>query len=47
LRAEAPEPLRSVARRFGVSGERIRQLERDLLAALREGLDDERVLTAA
>jgi RNA polymerase sigma-32 factor len=47
LRAETPEPLRAVARRFGVSGERIRQLEKALLQTLRANLEREPARAAA
>jgi RNA polymerase sigma-32 factor len=36
LLAEHPKPLRALGERFAVSGERVRQIERDLLARLRD-----------
>jgi RNA polymerase sigma-32 factor len=40
LLAEEPTPLRSLARRFSLSGERMRQIEADLVTKLRQNLGD-------
>ena len=38
LLSDEPKPLRRLARQFSISGERLRQIESDLLIKLREGL---------
>jgi RNA polymerase sigma-32 factor len=43
LLSDDPQPLRRVARRLSLSGERVRQIEGDVLAKLRRGLHADRL----
>jgi RNA polymerase sigma-32 factor len=47
LLAEEPQPFRIIGRKLSLSGERVRQIEAKLLAAIEQGIESGRVDAAA